>query len=121
MENNETIQDRIKYLLAKEELNSSSLAKKLGVSDQTIRNVVYGRNNPGYEIIIGIINLFDWVTADWLLMGYENSSSNKDVNKLYSIIDKQHHTIDKQHETINMLTRRLIKDIEANEKTQKIV
>jgi hypothetical protein len=82
---------------------------------------VYGRNNPGYDIIMGIINTFDWVTADWLLMGDECASSNYDINKLYSIIEKQHDTIDKQHDTINMLTRRLIKDIESPDHTQKII
>lgn len=114
MKKNSTFADRVNFILEKEHLSTATLAKKLNSPDQSIRNVVAGRNNPSYETIVSLLNAFDWVTADWLVLGIDpNTTSTYSLQQLHSIIEKQHDTID-------MLTRRLIQDIDTTSTSQKI-
>lgn len=113
MKKKETVQDRINEILDKEGLSIPTLAKKINVSAQTVRNVVLSRNNPSYEILVKLVNTFDWVTASWLLTGERDQSGlNSDTKKLYRIIEKQHDTID-------LLTRRLLQDVDHSASPQK--
>ncbi|NDV93513.1 XRE family transcriptional regulator [Dysgonomonas sp. 521] len=69
--------DRISYIIEKEGLNISSFAKKIGVGDQTIRNIItYQRSNPGYEVLLKIIQTFNWVDANWLISGESKKMSD---------------------------------------------
>ena len=99
----ETINKRICYIIKKEGHTVGSFAKKMNVRDQTIRNITIGRNKPGYDVIVKIIDSFEWVDANWLIMGQKNHSDS-DKEKLYSVIATQQKTIEKQQETIDRLT-----------------
>ncbi len=115
MKKKETVQDRINEILDKEGLSIPILAKKINFSAQTVRNVVLSRNNPSYEMLVKLVDTFDWVTASWLLTGERDPSGlNSDTKKLYRIIEKQ-------HETIDLLTRRLLQDVDRSDNPQKIV
>ena len=105
----ETINKRICYIIKKEGHTVGSFAKKMNVRDQTIRNITIGRNKPGYDVIVKIIDSFEWVDANWLIMGQKNhSNSDSDKEKLYSVIATQQKTIEKQQETIDRLTFLLV-------------
>lgn len=105
----ETINKRICYIIKKEGHTVGSFAKKMNVRDQTIRNITIGRNKPGYDVIVKIIDSFEWVDANWLIMGQKNhSDSDSDKEKLYSVIATQQKTIEKQQETIDRLTFLLV-------------
>ena len=103
----ETINKRICYIIKKEGHTVGSFAKKMNVRDQTIRNITIGRNKPGYDVIVKIIESFDWVEANWLIMGKKNYNES-DKEKLYSVIATQQKTIEKQQETIDRLTFLLV-------------
>ena len=62
--------ERVQKIIDKEGLNVSSFAKRIGVVDQTVRGiVVQRRNKPGFDLIVKILQTFNWVNAEWLLLG----------------------------------------------------
>ena len=77
---NMEIIERIQQIIDHEKLNISSFAKKIGVVDQTIRGIVIQkRNKPGYDLIVKILQTFNWVDPEWLILGKgEIQKANKD-------------------------------------------
>lgn len=77
---NMEIIERIQQIIDHENLNTSSFAKKIGVVDQTIRGIVIQkRNKPGYDLIVKILQTFNWVDPEWLILGKgEIQKANKD-------------------------------------------
>ncbi|MBE6267448.1 MAG: hypothetical protein E7092_00405 [Bacteroidales bacterium] len=73
--------ERIQQIIDHEKLNISSFAKKIGVVDQTIRGIVIQkRNKPGYDLIVKILQTFNWVDPEWLILGKgEIQKANKDI------------------------------------------
>lgn len=62
--------ERLQELITSEGLTVSGFAKKLGVVDQTIRGIVIQkRNKPSFDLLVKIIQTFDWINAEWLLTG----------------------------------------------------
>lgn len=78
---NMEIIERIQQIIDHEKLNISSFAKKIGVVDQTIRGIVIQkRNKPGYDLIVKILQTFNWVNPEWLILGKgEIQKANKDI------------------------------------------
>lgn len=106
-----TINDRIRYVIEKERCTISSFARRTSLGNQTIRNITLDRNKPSYEVIVKIIESFDWIDANWLVMGEENVSEiNYDRDKLYSIISSQQKIIEKQQDTIDKLMEKFTQD-----------
>lgn len=60
---------RIKELIFKLELNQSSFAKSVGVSQNAIFNTVSGNTTPRYELLDTIIKVYPQLNRDWLLEG----------------------------------------------------
>ncbi|ERK40220.1 DNA-binding helix-turn-helix protein [Segatella baroniae F0067] len=106
----ETINDRIRYIIEKEGHTVSSFAKKIDIGNQTIRSITKGRNKPSYDIIVKIVDSFDWVDANWLVMG-QKGDADTDRKKLYAVIATQQKTIENQQKTIDRLTAKLIQDL----------
>ena len=111
-EKKETINDRIRIIMTREGHNVNTFSKKVGIPWTTVKNLISSRNLPSYEIIVKIIDAFEWVDANYLILG-ELYDKNKDTEKLYSIIsgmqrtiDNQLKPIDRQQDHINELTSR---------------
>lgn len=102
---NETINDRIRFIIEKEGYTVSSFAKKIEIGDQTIRSITKNRNKPGYDLIVKIIENFDWIDANWLIMGKKGNGDSE--KKLYEIIANQQKTIDR-------LTERIVQESSSN-------
>lgn len=96
--------------MEKEGHSISSFARKLGISWTSVNNIVSGRNMPSYDNIVKIIESFDWVDANWLIMG-QKSDIDTDKKKLYSVIATQQKTIESQQKTIDRLTEKLVHDL----------
>ena len=110
MEGTENITERILLMMEKEGHSVSSFARKLGISWTTVNNIVSGRNMPSYDNIVKIIEGFEWVDANWLVMG-QKSEPEMDKKKLYSVIATQQKTIESQQKTIDRLTARLVQEL----------
>lgn len=74
--------ERVQKIIDKEGLNVSSFAKRIGVVDQTVRGiVVQRRNKPGFDLIVKILQTFNWVNAEWLLLGVGDMVKASDGGK----------------------------------------
>ncbi|MBR5860333.1 MAG: hypothetical protein IKY71_03190 [Bacteroidaceae bacterium] len=74
--------ERVQKIIDKEGLNVSSFAKRIGVVDQTVRGiVVQRRNKPGFDLIVRILQTFNWVNAEWLLLGVGDMVKASDGGK----------------------------------------
>lgn len=105
-----TITDRIVKIMEKKGHTVSTFARKLGISWTSANNIVSGRNAPNYETIVKIIESFDNIDANWLVMG-QKGAKGTDAEKLYSIISTQQKTIENQQKTIDRLTAKLVENI----------
>lgn len=105
-----TITERIVQIMSKEGHTVSTFARKLGIPWTSANNIVSGRNAPNYETIVKIIENFEWVDANWLVMG-QKSEADTDKKKLYSVITMQQKTIESQQKTIDRLTTKLVQDL----------
>lgn len=105
-----TITERIVQIMSKEGHTVSTFARKLGIPWTSANNIVSGRNAPNYETIVKIIENFEWVDANWLVMG-QKSEVDTDKKKLYSVITMQQKTIESQQKTIDRLTTKLVQDL----------
>ena len=110
MGDKENITTRILQIMEKEGHNVSSFARKLGLSWTSTNNIVSGRNMPSYDNIVKIIENFEWVDANWLIMG-EKNSTDTDKEKLFSVIAAQQKTIENQQKTIARLTEKMLQDL----------
>ena len=110
MGDKENITTRILQIMEKEGHNVSSFARKLGLSWTSTNNIVSGRNMPSYDNIVKIVESFEWVDANWLIMG-KKSSTDADKEKLFSVIAAQQKTIENQQKTIARLTEKMLQDL----------
>lgn len=75
------ITERLQEIIDHENLSISAFARKIGVVDQTIRGiVVQKRNKPGFDILVKILQTFDWLNAEWLLTGKGTMQKPEPVN-----------------------------------------
>lgn len=113
MEDLESVNDRIKYMIEHEGHTVSSFARKCGVPDSTIRSYLTKERRPNYDQIVTMINAVNqpWCDANWLVMGQTaKSSEDQDTKKLLKIIADQQRTIEEQRKRIDTLTDKLLGD-----------
>lgn len=63
------MKDRIAKFLKSENISSSKFADEIGVQRSSISHIIAGRNNPSLELIQKILNRFDKINPDWLILG----------------------------------------------------
>ena len=74
--------ERVQKIIDKEGLNVSSFAKRIGVVDQAVRGIIkQRRNKPGFDLIVKILQTFNWVNAEWLLLGVGDMVKASDGGK----------------------------------------
>ncbi len=71
--------ERLRKLLASEQLSSSAFADIIGVQRSSISHLLAGRNKPSYDFLIKTLEAFPGLRADWLLLG-EGSMYKEDFN-----------------------------------------
>jgi len=65
-----TVNQRISEIIKMKGLNKNSFAVKIGISGQTIHNIVSGRHNkPSFEVLDKIMSAFEDINPSWLMTG----------------------------------------------------
>lgn len=108
-----TVNDRIKYAIEHEGHTVATFARKCGVPDSTLRNLLARDNKPGYDLMVAIINAVNqpWCDANWLVMGQQTTPpepEEHDAKKLLKLIADQQRTIEEQRKRIDALTDKLL-------------
>lgn len=106
------INDRIKYIMEHEGHTVATFARKCGVPDGTLRNLLARGTKPGYDLMVTIIKAVNqpWCDANWLVMGQKTEPvvQNEDTKKLLKIIEDQQKTIADLQKQNAKLTDRLL-------------
>ena len=63
------MKERIEKIMKMEQLSASKFADAIGVQRSNISHVLSGRNKPSLELINKILDHFEEINADWLLLG----------------------------------------------------
>ena len=74
--NNSEIIKRIKIILDYYALSASKFADTIQVQRSSISHLLSGRNKPSLDFILKIVNQYDTVSLDWLLLGKGNFPYN---------------------------------------------
>jgi len=67
---------RLQEILSFYTLSASAFAEKMGVGRSSISHIISGRNNPSLEFVLHILENFEEVTFDWLMLGKGNFPKN---------------------------------------------
>ena len=59
--------------MASNRLSASSFADRIGVQRSNVSHVLNGRNKPGYDFLLKVIQAFPNVNTHWLLTGDERT------------------------------------------------
>ena len=115
--------ERLQKIIDEEGLTIPAFARKIGVVDQTIRGiVVQKRNKPGYDVLVKILQTFNWINAEWLITGKgemrksnpeENSEDSQQLIELIKYLREKDEKIEKLIEEKTEL--RIKYDIMSNE------
>lgn len=60
---------RLQQFLAAENITQAQFADKINVARASISHIIAGRNNPGYDFIVGVMKSFPELNIEWLLTG----------------------------------------------------
>ena len=66
------MKERIEKIMELEKLSASRFADAIGVQRSNISHVLSGRNKPSLELVNKILDHFEKINADWLLLGKGN-------------------------------------------------
>ena len=72
MVNNKLIVERIGKIIEENNLSASSFAKMIGVQRSSISHILSGRNNPSLDLLLKIHNAFNYISLEWLILGYNS-------------------------------------------------
>lgn len=67
-----SVNQRIRLFIKNENLNENSFAKRVGVTQSTIRGMFERDTNPSIETLIKITNAFPLLNPLWVVFGYGN-------------------------------------------------
>ncbi len=77
---------RILQVMQHENMNLSQFAQAIGVKISSISHIVKGRNNPSLDIMQRVLRRFDYLSAQWLILGIGeqifSSPTAKDSNEI---------------------------------------
>ena len=93
MVNNKLIAERIGKIIKENNLSASSFAKMIGVQRSSISHILSGRNNPSLDLLLKIHNAFNYISLEWLILGYNSMEKTleetQNVDKSELIIDEK--------------------------------
>lgn len=78
------IEKRLQLIMASNRLSASSFADRIGVQRSNVSHVLNGRNKPGYDFLLKVIQAFPKVNTHWLLTGDEKTEEVSSFRELPS-------------------------------------
>lgn len=108
-----TVGERIKILADSLNITQKKLAQQIGMSQNSITNIIKGKNEPGKSFIWGITQHYPQINIDWVLHGTgemikENHSQSQSINVDVILDDYRREIANKES-----LIEKLWKEIDA--------
>lgn len=79
------MKDRIRKIIDTEQLSQSEFAEKVGVQRSNISHILAGRNKPSVDFIQKLLQNFDNLNSEWVLMGigemYKNNTEQPEIQQ----------------------------------------
>ncbi|MDY3979660.1 MAG: helix-turn-helix transcriptional regulator [Tidjanibacter sp.] len=63
------MKDQLSAIMQREGLTANKLSLMLGIQPSSISHIIAGRNKPGYDMIVRLIETFPAYNPEWLLTG----------------------------------------------------
>lgn len=98
-------------------LTVAGLAKKIGMPQPTVNNYFLGNRDISLKLVVGILNAFPTLSADWLLRGVGEMYRKTDIDTFSEMVIAKH---EKEKEA-EKLTEEIARLKEENETLQKNV
>ena len=89
--NKKNILNRIKKIISDNNLSNSEFAEKIGIPKSSVSHLLSERNNPSLDVIIKISEIFEDISTDYLIFGYENDTetTSEALNNLFDDLDEE--------------------------------
>ena len=89
--NKKNILNRIKKIISDNNLSNSEFAEKIGIPKSSVSHLLSERNNPSLDVIIKISEIFEDISTDYLIFGYESNKeiTSEPLNNLFDNINKE--------------------------------
>ena len=89
--NKKNILNRIKKIISDNNLSNSEFAEKIGIPKSSVTHLLSERNNPSLDVIIKISEIFENISTDYLIFGYESNKEipSEPLNNLFDNINKE--------------------------------
>ena len=80
------LRERIQTIMDRENLTPSLFADRLKVGRPVISHILTGRNNASLDIVTRILETFDYINTDWLILGQGSmlQGQNDDTTTIYT-------------------------------------
>ncbi len=89
--NKKNILNRIKKIISDNNLSNSEFAEKIGIPKSSVSHLLSERNNPSLDVIIKISEIFEDISTDYLIFGYESNKEipSEPLNNLFDNLNKE--------------------------------
>ena len=89
--NKKNILNRIKKIISDNNLSNSEFAEKIGIPKSSVTHLLSERNNPSLDVIIKISEIFEDISTDYLIFGYESNKEipSEPLNNLFDNLNKE--------------------------------
>ena len=89
--NKKNILNRIKKIISDNNLSNSEFAEKIGIPKSSVSHLLSERNNPSLDLIIKISEIFEDISTDYLIFGYESNKEipSEPLNNLFDNLNKE--------------------------------
>lgn len=61
--------ERIEKIMQHENISSGQFALEIGIQNSTLSHILNNRNNPSLDVLKKILNRFQNISSDWLILG----------------------------------------------------
>ena len=80
------IEKRLQLIMASNRLNATSFADKIGVQRSNLSHILNGRNKPGYDFLLKVVEAFPNVNTHWLITGDETAPESESIKEPETIV-----------------------------------
>ncbi len=88
METRETTEkERLEMVINEEGMKSSQFAEEIGIKTPTLSHILNGRNNPSLDVMQRVLNRFNYINPEWLILGRGEMYSQKKESTETSFFD----------------------------------